>query len=204
MALNDTLKDELPRLYDLTAKLAETCLKNFVQIQSTWWNLVQKKIEPHVETFPDDLQKIISDWSNDYSFAEAQVLSLGICNGSSAADTVNLLNFNAPGSGLNTPSRPSNSSARPESFMDESSPRFRMITVSQARSSSPLKWTAVSRPGAVIGPILPCLVGLLPIVKTCAGVKCCSRSPIIPLFQAPPRAPERLLDRPSLSPVCQC
>ncbi|CAL5868414.1 uncharacterized protein PFLUO_LOCUS2639 [Penicillium psychrofluorescens] len=123
MALNDTLKDELPRLYDLTAKLAETCLKNFVQIQSTWWNLVQKKIEPHVETFPDDLQKIISDWSNDYSFAEAQVLSLGICNGSSAADTVNLLNFNAPGSGLNTPSRPSNSSARPESFMDESSPK---------------------------------------------------------------------------------
>ncbi|KAJ5612922.1 hypothetical protein N7510_006116 [Penicillium lagena] len=123
MALNDTLKDELPKLYNLTAKLAETCLKNFIQIQTTWWNLVRKQIEPHVETFPDDLQKIISDWSNDYSFAEAQVLSLGICNGSSAADTVNLLNFNAPGSALNSPSRPSNSSARPGSFVDESSPK---------------------------------------------------------------------------------
>ncbi|KAJ5902252.1 hypothetical protein N7495_002780 [Penicillium taxi] len=119
IALNETLKDELPRLYALTAKLMEAALKNFVEIQTTWWNILQKKLSVHIEAFPDDIEKIIRDWNSDYTFSDAQVLSLGICNGALLADTVNLVNFNTP------PGRPStmNSSSsihRPNSMSDES------------------------------------------------------------------------------------
>lgn len=125
-ALNDTLKDELPKLYALTAKLMGACLMNFVDIQAVWWNVLQKRVGTHVESFPDDLQKVISDWSCDYSFSEAQVLSLGICNGALLADTVNLVNFNTPSTAnLNSPRRPStvNSSIHRPGSMTEDSPK---------------------------------------------------------------------------------
>lgn len=124
-ALNDTLKDELPKLYALTAKLMGACLMNFVDIQTVWWNTLQKKVGAHVESFPDDLQKVISDWSCDYSFSDAQVLSLGICNGALLAETVNLVNFNTPSTGnVNSPRRPStvtSSIHRPGSMTEDSS-----------------------------------------------------------------------------------
>ncbi|EAW11872.1 putative Rho guanyl nucleotide exchange factor [Aspergillus clavatus NRRL 1] len=109
VALNETLKDELPKLYSLTAKLMETCLKNFVQIQTTWFNIQQKKIAHLVDSFPDDLQNIISDWSANFTLAEAQILSLGMCNGSLLADTINLVNFNTPSTAatISSPRRPS-------------------------------------------------------------------------------------------------
>ncbi|KAJ5180556.1 hypothetical protein N7492_003766 [Penicillium capsulatum] len=126
-ALNDTLKDELPKLYALTAKLMGACLMNFVDIQTVWWNVLQKKVGAHVESFPDDLQKVISDWSCDFNLSEAQVLSLGICNGALLADTVNLVNFNTPSTGtnVNSPRRPStvNSSIHRPGSMTEDSPK---------------------------------------------------------------------------------
>ncbi|PWY69516.1 Rho guanyl nucleotide exchange factor [Aspergillus heteromorphus CBS 117.55] len=109
MALNDTLKDELPKLYALTAKLMEACLKNFVNIQTTWFRQMQNKLGSLFESFPDDIQKIVEDWSSNFNCSEAQVLSLGICNGSLLADTVNLVNFNTPSTGatISSPRRPS-------------------------------------------------------------------------------------------------
>lgn len=125
VALNETLKDELPRLYSLSGKFGQSCLKNFVHIQSTWWRILQQNIGAHVEFFPDDFQKVISDWNSDYSFSEAQVLSLGICNGSVLADTVNLVNFNTPSTGANVnssrrPSTVNSSNHRPESIAEDS------------------------------------------------------------------------------------
>ncbi|KAF7591337.1 hypothetical protein BBP40_001661 [Aspergillus hancockii] len=125
VALNEALKDELPKLYSLTAKLMEACLKNFVQIQTSWFSVLQEKLTPLVDSFPDDIQKVISDWNVTFSFAEAQVLSLGACNGSLLADAVNLVNFNTPSTGatISSPRRPStvNSvSTRVGSTMDES------------------------------------------------------------------------------------
>lgn len=117
VALNETLKDELPRLYSLSGKFGQACLQNFIQIQGTWCSMIQQKLEPHVESFPDDLQKIICDWNSDYSFSDAQILSLGICNGSLLADTVNLVNFNTPSTGA-----PTNSSRR-TSTISGSNPR---------------------------------------------------------------------------------
>lgn len=121
-ALNETLKDELPKLYSLTAKLMEACLKNFVQIQTTWYIVLQKKIGPLIESFPDDVHKIIEDWTTRFNFSEAQVLSLGICNGSLLADTVNLFNFNTPstGAGVSSPRRPSTQHSSSTRALDES------------------------------------------------------------------------------------
>ncbi|KAF3398379.1 Dynamin-binding protein [Penicillium rolfsii] len=125
VALNETLKDELPKLFALTGKLTEAVMTNLLQLQTMWWSMFQTRMEAHVDAFPDDLSKIINDWSSDYSFAEAQVLSLGVCNGSLLADTINLVNFNTP-SNLNSPRRPStvNSSSHRPGSMAEDSPKI--------------------------------------------------------------------------------
>ncbi|KAK2750171.1 hypothetical protein FQN57_004667 [Myotisia sp. PD_48] len=96
IALNVTLKEEIPKLLSLTKKLMETCLGNFVQIQATWHSLVQKRLGYTIERLPQEIGQIISDWSADFSFSEAQVLSLGICNGSILADTANYTGYSAP------------------------------------------------------------------------------------------------------------
>ncbi|KAI9374343.1 hypothetical protein BJX61DRAFT_314012 [Aspergillus egyptiacus] len=122
IALNETLKDELPKLYSLTAKLMEACLKNFVQIQTTWHIVLQKKIGPLINSFPDSVQKIVDEWTTRFNFSEAQVLSLGICNGSLLADAVNLVNFNTPSTapGVSSPRRPSTVHSSSTRAMEES------------------------------------------------------------------------------------
>ncbi|KAJ5975518.1 hypothetical protein N7481_009225 [Penicillium waksmanii] len=128
-AIDETLKEELPQLYNLSWKLTQACLKNFVHLQSSFLMALQRKLEPHVEglpvDFPVDFQKILSDWTNDHGFAEAQVLTLGICNGSLLADAVNLVNFNTPSTNVNSPRRPStvNSSTHRPDSMTEDSPK---------------------------------------------------------------------------------
>lgn len=128
-AIDETLKEELPQLYNLSWKLTQACLKNFVTLQSSFLMALQRKLEPHVEglpvDFPVDFQKILSDWTNDHGFAEAQVLTLGICNGSLLADAVNLVNFNTPSTNVNSPRRPStvNSSTHRPDSMTEDSPK---------------------------------------------------------------------------------
>lgn len=124
-ALDQTLKEELPQLYELSRKLSQACLKNFVFLQSSFYSAMQAKLQPHVEGFPPDFQQILTDWSNDHSFSAAQVLTLGICNGSLLADTVNLVNFNTPSTNVNSSRRPStvNSSTNRPSSMTEDSPK---------------------------------------------------------------------------------
>ncbi|GFF70517.1 hypothetical protein IFM60648_03193 [Aspergillus lentulus] len=125
VALNETLKDEMPKLYSLTAKMMEACLKNFVHIQTTWFNILQKRFADLIDPFPDAIQQIIGDWSANFTLAEAQVLSLGMCNGSLLADTINLVNFNTPSTAptISSPRRPStvnSTSTRIGSTMGES------------------------------------------------------------------------------------
>jgi len=124
-ALDQTLKEELPQLYALSRKLSQACLKNLVFLQSSFFSSMQTKLEPHVDGFPPDFQQIFTDWSNDHSVSAAQVLTLGICNGSLLADTVNLVNFNTPSTNVNSPRRPStvNSSTNRPTSMSEDSPK---------------------------------------------------------------------------------
>jgi hypothetical protein len=118
VALSESLKNELARLNGLTAKLAEACLKNLVQFQTTWYSMLQTKIRAHAESFPDDSQKVISNWSSGYTSSEAQILSLGICNGALLADIVRLANPEISSAWVNR------DSPRPPSLVYNSNPRL--------------------------------------------------------------------------------
>jgi hypothetical protein len=130
-ALNVALKDELPKLFSLTAQLMEACLNNFIQIQTVWLNIWQRKLSFAIDEhgIPEDVGQIIHQWTGDFNFTEAQVLTLGICNGSLLADTVNLINFLTPSTTLNgdetsSPRRPSTfgSNNRSASLSNDASP----------------------------------------------------------------------------------
>lgn len=93
VAVNDTLKDELPKLFSLTGKLVEACLNNFVQLQLQWHIIWRRKLTQAIDDnkVPSKAQDIIDAFTGDFAFFEAQVLSLGICNGSMLNDAANLL-----------------------------------------------------------------------------------------------------------------
>lgn len=103
MAINETLKDELPKLFGLTGKLVEACLNNFVQLQLQWHIIWRRKLSQAIDDckVPNNAADIITSFAGDFAFFEAQVLSLGICNGSMLADTVNLVNFLSPATTVN-------------------------------------------------------------------------------------------------------
>ncbi|EEQ91919.1 rho guanyl nucleotide exchange factor [Blastomyces dermatitidis ER-3] len=114
VALDVTLKEELPKLFALTGKLTDACLHNFVELQKTWLNLIQKRLGYIFErTTFHDLEQIKSDWAADFSFSDAQVLSLGICNGSILADIAQVAGFNSPSASASNAADGSSSSRRP-------------------------------------------------------------------------------------------
>lgn len=125
--LNDALKDELPRLFNLTAKLMEACLEKFVSIQQQWYQIMQQKLGPILDRFPGDTASIINEWSADFSVADSQIMALALCNGALLSEAGNLVNFNAPAAdGTTSPRRPStvtSSSARTTSGTFDSSPK---------------------------------------------------------------------------------
>ena len=103
IAVNDTLKEELPKLFSLTGKLVEACLNNFIQLQLQWQAIWKRKLAQAVDDLkvPSNAIEIVSAFTGDFQFVEAQVLSLGICNGSMLADAANLVGFLSPATTLN-------------------------------------------------------------------------------------------------------
>ncbi|KAF4765427.1 hypothetical protein N7455_004575 [Penicillium solitum] len=141
LALNDTLKDELPKLYSLTSKLMAACLKNFIEIQTVWYSVLQKKIGAHVELFPNDLDRLISDFNSDHTLMEARMGELSSCNGSMMAHSLNLVPL-SPSEQQNpmSPRRPStvnSSNARPGSMTDDSPNMSRDFSVGSQPFQSP-------------------------------------------------------------------
>lgn len=104
IAVNDTLKEELPRLFLLTGKLVEACLNNFIQLQLQWQAIWKRKLAQAVDDLkiPSNTVEIVSAFTADFQFFEAQVLSLGICNGSMLADAANLVGFLSPTTTMNS------------------------------------------------------------------------------------------------------
>ena len=96
VALNDALKDELPKLYALTGKLVQACLAKFVQLQANWLDSQRAKLEYMMTSVPvGDVRNIVEEFSIGFTNAEAQVLNLGICNGSILADFMHNVRFNS-------------------------------------------------------------------------------------------------------------
>jgi hypothetical protein len=114
VALNDTLKDELPKLYALTKKLVEACLSNFIEIQGRWQTVWQEKLKTVIDDnqIPSCISDIVAHFRSDFEITETLLFSLGICNGSILADSANFLSPSstftdegAGASGLNATSK---------------------------------------------------------------------------------------------------
>ena len=136
LAINDTLKDELPKLFSLTGKLVEACLNNFVQLQLQWQSIWRRKLIQAIELseVPRSFAVIFEDFSGDFRYTEAQVLLLSICNGSLLTDTTGFTQYLSPQSTLTD----EDSSRRPSLANDE--PRSRTLsnaTTEVARSRGP-------------------------------------------------------------------
>ncbi|KAL8948106.1 MAG: hypothetical protein Q9222_005675 [Ikaeria aurantiellina] len=98
MAINESLKEDLPKLFALTGKLVEACLNNFVQLQLQWHIIWRRKLSQALDNYKatGPISELIDAFTGDFAFFEAQVLSLGICNGSMLAESVNMLNMLSP------------------------------------------------------------------------------------------------------------
>lgn len=133
IALNVTLKEELPKLFGLTGKLMEACLSNLVQLQTSWLTVVEKRLGSTLERLPERLSQVVTDWSGDFSFSEAQVLSLGICNGSILADATTITGFGSPSAsnGVETAS-----SRRPSTVNSNANRTFSMDIGSSPKGSN--------------------------------------------------------------------
>lgn len=83
VALNETLIDELPKLFRLTKKLIDTILLNFVELQGLWMNSWAAKLRmtfTEMET-PTEVDSIVKDFMGDFSYNEQSLNHMGICNG---------------------------------------------------------------------------------------------------------------------------
>ena len=98
IAINETLKEELPKLFALTGKLVEACLNNFVQLQLQWNVIWRRKLSQAIDDckVPGQISDIVDSFAGDFACYEAQLLSLGICNGSMLADAVNQVSLLSP------------------------------------------------------------------------------------------------------------
>ena len=136
IALNATLKEELPRMFAMTGRLVEACLSNFVLLQLQWQGIWRRKLSQAVDVHSDSphLHDIINAFQGDFRYTEAQALSLGICNGSILADAANLVNFLSPTTTLNDDNSPRQSTTITLDSRDR--------TLSQGSSNSP----TISRP----------------------------------------------------------
>ncbi|MCJ1310199.1 hypothetical protein MMC25_003860 [Agyrium rufum] len=135
-ALNDTLKDELPRLFGLTGKLVIACLNNFVQLQLQWQAIWRRKLcqAIDVQEAPKTWDEVVTAFRGDFEITEAQALSLGICNGSIIADAANFLTtFLSPTTTLNGDD---NSSPRQSASLTLGD-RSRALSIGSTNSQSP-------------------------------------------------------------------
>ncbi|KIW03269.1 uncharacterized protein PV09_05488 [Verruconis gallopava] len=87
-AVNETLKEELPRLYALTKKLVENCLLNFIELQSQWQRDWTRKLSPLI----DDMEPLLgveldqalfsvqTAYAQDITEAQDVLATFKVCN----------------------------------------------------------------------------------------------------------------------------
>jgi len=83
VALNETLIEELPRLFHLTKKLVDAVLFNFIDLQAQWMNDWASKIKM---TFMDlemplNLEAFVDAFATSFTYHESMLTKLSICNG---------------------------------------------------------------------------------------------------------------------------
>ncbi|EME39318.1 hypothetical protein DOTSEDRAFT_47882 [Dothistroma septosporum NZE10] len=93
VALNETLKVDLPKLYNLTAQLVQNTLHCFLDIQLKWHNTWERKLQPLLEAVdvPKSIQEIEPAFKPDYAEVEKNLQQLSICNGTLRIEAANFL-----------------------------------------------------------------------------------------------------------------
>lgn len=141
VALNDQLKLDLPKLYELTGSLVRACLNCFLDIQLTWQDTWQKKLRPLIEEadIPLSLQDIGPAFHADYEIVRSKIMELNIVNGSAIANADNFLSptntiIGDSDSGYNKRPSTLSSSKRTLSMGSEGSPNLHTPSSSQRQS----------------------------------------------------------------------
>lgn len=103
LAVNETLKEDLPKLFTLTGKLVEACLNNFVQLQLQWLAIWRRKLSQAIEDqrVPINAEEIVSSFSQDFKLVDESIMTLGICNGSMLVGVLNQSSFPSASTTLN-------------------------------------------------------------------------------------------------------
>jgi hypothetical protein len=97
-AVNETLKEELPRLYALTKKLVDNCLMNFIDLQAQWQSVWTRKLGPLIddvepllsEQLPQALFIVQAAYAEDISEAEDMLATFRLCNKALVTEARNL------------------------------------------------------------------------------------------------------------------
>lgn len=81
-ALNETLKKELPKLSELTAKVGNICLGNLVTIQANWYSIWKEKVKAPLQdaTRIPEWTEIVSAFQTDFKLMEEEAMTIGILN----------------------------------------------------------------------------------------------------------------------------
>jgi hypothetical protein len=150
IALNEQLKLDLPKLYELTASLVRGCLNCFLDIQLTWQDTWQKKLRPLLEDIeiPTGLHDISPAFHADYELVRSRVMELGIVNGSVLSNVdyrLSPTNTIMADSDSGTTKRPSTqvSSRRTMSIGSDGSPNLQTPSSSKRQSGINTPDTAV-------------------------------------------------------------
>ncbi|KAB8336956.1 hypothetical protein FH972_021260 [Carpinus fangiana] len=146
VAFTDTLKDELPKLYQLTNTLIGKCLHNFVDIQKLWHVTWKRKLltildEQRVPSSMDEILEVLrSDWQAPHS----DVHQLGICNGATLQQAGNFISFP---SDRDSKQRSSGYSSRRTTAGSQQAPSFSSPELGQGRFSEQSSQTTLVPPG---------------------------------------------------------
>jgi hypothetical protein len=93
VALNEQLKLDLPKLYNLTAQLVQKCLHCFIDIQLKWHGTWERKLQTLLDTadVPVSVQQIEPAFRPDFTEIEKRCQQLSICNGTLKIEAASFL-----------------------------------------------------------------------------------------------------------------
>jgi hypothetical protein len=83
-ALTETLKSELPMLFEKTETIANLLLGHLVVINTRWYDVWQRKVSVVLEEkdIPKTLDDVVVTFNREFEFVERETQKLGIVNGS--------------------------------------------------------------------------------------------------------------------------
>lgn len=89
MALNDTLKEQLPLLDQRIEHVAKESCQLHTELMRRWYDLMHKKLRPILddEVWGLSPEEIVRDFQSDFQYTDEEVCALSICNGRLLQDT---------------------------------------------------------------------------------------------------------------------